>query len=87
MHLEELELDLRDAPEGERLAETLRRDFADLRQALHSDTEGLVETCLQRLRENLATVAVTRPQLADKCVDLHSQLDWLGNLTSSRFPF
>jgi hypothetical protein len=80
MHLEELGLDLRDAPEGERLAETLRRDFADLRQSLHSDTEGLVEVCLQRLREGLSAIVVAMPHLADKCVDIHSQLDWLGNL-------
>jgi len=80
MHLEELGLDLRGAPEGEWLAETLRRDFADLRQVLHSDTEGLVEACLQRLRERLSAIVVAAPHLADKCVDLHSQLDRLGNL-------
>ena len=80
MHLAELEMDLRDAPEGEGLAEILRRYFADLRRALRSDNEGLVEECLRQLREGLSNVAMAIPHLADKCIDLHSQLDWLGNL-------
>ena len=79
-HLVELGLDLKDASEDERLAESLQRDFADLRHALRSDTGEPVEACLQRLREDLAAVAVAMPHLADKCVDLHSQLDQLGNL-------
>jgi len=83
MHLEELEMDLRDALEGEELVASLRRDFADLRRALRSDSEGVVEECLQRLRESLANVAMAIPHLTDKCVDLHSQLDWLGNLFES----
>ena len=83
MHLEELEMDLRDAPESEGLAESLQREFADLRRALRSDNEGIVEECLQRLRESLANIAMAIPHLTDKCVDLHSQLDWLGNLFES----
>ena len=80
-HLVELGLDLKDASEDERLAESLQRDFADLRHALRSDTGEPVEACLQRLREDLTAVTVAMPHLADKhVVDLHSQLDQLGNL-------
>lgn len=87
MHLAELGLDLRNAPEGEGLAESLQRGFADLRHALHADTGGApmmdtsdgVESCLRRLREGLAAVTVAMPRLADKCADLQTQLDRLGN--------
>lgn len=79
-HLAELGLDLEDAPEGEKLAQALRRDFTDLRHALRTDSEVLVEDCLQKLREDLAEIATATPQLVDKCVDLQSQLDNLGNL-------
>ena len=79
-HLAELELNLRDAPGGEELAEPLRRYFVNLRYALSPDTEGVVEECLQQLRDGLSDVAMAIPNLADKCIDLQSQFDWLGNL-------
>jgi len=94
-HLAELGLDLRNAPEGEGLAESLQRGFADLRHALHADTGGAltmdtsdgVEACLHRLRECLAAVTVAMPGIADKCTDLHNQLDRLGSLFEVRLAF
>ena len=80
MHLAELELNLKDVPVDEGLAELLRRDFANLQHALHADTVELVEVAIRRLYEDLATVAMTMFNLADKCADLQSQLDRLSNL-------
>ncbi|MBM3240408.1 hypothetical protein FJZ31_29345 [Candidatus Poribacteria bacterium] len=86
MHLEELGLDLEGSQRGRELAESLRRDFADLRHALRSDTRELVEAHLHRMHECLEAIAVAMPHLVDKCIDFHSQLDQLGNLFVASLP-
>lgn len=73
-HVAELDMDLSDAPEGAAWADSLRRDFADLREAVGQASYGLIAPSLAQLHQDLEAIAVAMPDVADKCADLQRQL-------------
>jgi hypothetical protein len=76
-HVAELGLDLNDAPEGEALADSLRRDFADVKETVGQASYGLMSMSLDQLHEDLEAAAAAVPEVADKCADLQRRLERL----------
>lgn len=84
-HLAELIVDIRGerndstAPEAQCLIDQLHRDFGNLRELLQASEPSLAATLLQpvieRFTESLATVALTRADLSEKCESLTNKLN------------
>ncbi len=73
-HVAELGVDLKQSPETMPNAESLNRQFGNLRAAMQDADSALVEPVVERFCEELHAVAEARADLAAKCADLERQL-------------
>jgi len=73
-HLAELGEDLAASPETAPIAQSLNRQFGNLRAAIGDPGVALVEPVIARFCEELQAAVEVRPDLAEKCADLERQL-------------
>ncbi len=69
-HLAELTQDLKDAGAEPGIIDHLNRAFGNVREAVESSTNALVDPAVERLCEQLTDIAEAHIALTDKCSDL-----------------
>jgi hypothetical protein len=73
-HVAELGSDLKKLPDTRALAESLNRQFGNLRSALEDPSASLLPAVVERFCQELGAAAEARADLAEKCADLERQL-------------